>query len=151
MPCSSIPPLSPEVCSNTCPLSQWCYLTILYSDAPFFFLSSIFLSIRVFSNELGLHIWESKYWIQLQHQSFQWIFRIDFLEDWLVWSFCWPWDSQESFPAQFESTNFSGLKASTLRKLSLLYGLILTSVHDYWKNHSFDYVDLCQQSDVSAF
>ena len=27
----------------------------------------------------------------------------------------------------------------------------LTSVHDYWKNHSFDYVDLCQQSDVSAF
>ena len=25
------------------------------------------------------------------------------------------------------------------------------SVHDYWKNDSFDYIDLCQQSDVSAF
>ena len=35
--------------------------------------------------------------------------------------------------------------------LSLLYGPTLTSVHDYWKNHSFDYIDLCQQSDVSAF
>ena len=27
----------------------------------------------------------------------------------------------------------------------------LTSMHDYWKNHSCDYMDLCQQSDVSAF
>ena len=35
--------------------------------------------------------------------------------------------------------------------LSLLYGPTLTSIHDYWKNHSFDYMDLCQQSDVSAF
>ena len=29
------PPLSPSVCSNSCPLSWWCYLTILYSVAPF--------------------------------------------------------------------------------------------------------------------
>ena len=35
--------------------------------------------------------------------------------------------------------------------LSLLYGLTLTSLHDYWKNHSFDYTDLCWQNDVSAF
>ena len=35
--------------------------------------------------------------------------------------------------------------------LSLLYGLILTSIHDHWENHSFDYVDLCWQNDVSAF
>ena len=27
----------------------------------------------------------------------------------------------------------------------------LTSVHDYWKNHSLDYTDLCRQSDVFAF
>ena len=30
------------------------------------------------------------------------------------------------------------------------YGPNLTSVHDYWKNHSFDYIDICGQSDVSA-
>ena len=36
-------------------------------------------------------------------------------------------------------------------KASILYDPALTSVHDYWKNHSFDYMDLCLQSDVSAF
>ena len=35
--------------------------------------------------------------------------------------------------------------------LSLLYGLTLTSIHGYWKNHSFDYMDLCRQGDISAF
>ena len=40
-------------------------------------------------------------------------------------------------------------KASSV--LSFLYGPTLTSIHDYWKNHSLDYVDLCQQSNVCAF
>ena len=44
---------------------------------------------------------------------------------------------------QFKSINSS--------VLSLLYGPNVTSVHDYWKNNSFTYMDLCQQSDVSAF
>ena len=35
--------------------------------------------------------------------------------------------------------------------LSLLYGSTLISIHDYWKNHSFDYRDFCWQSNVSAF
>ena len=78
--------------------------------------------------------------LQLQHQSFQGIFRVDFL----VLSPCCPRDSQESFPApQFKSINSLAL--------SLLYGPILTSVHDYWESHSIDYMDLCRQSDVSAF
>ena len=52
--------------------------------------------------------------------------------------------SQESSPTpQFKSINSS--------VLSLLYGSTLTSVHDCWKNHSFDYMDLCWQSNVSAF
>ena len=51
-------------------------------------------------------------------------------------------ETQESSPApQFESINSLAV--------SLLYGL--TSVHGYWKNHSFDYMGLCWQSDVSAF
>ena len=51
---------------------------------------------------------------------------------------------QESSAApQFESINSLAL--------SLLYGPTLTSVHAYQKNHSFDYPDLCQQSDVSVF
>ena len=35
--------------------------------------------------------------------------------------------------------------------LSHFYGPTLTSVHDYWKNHSFDYTELCWQSDISAW
>ena len=31
------------------------------------------------------------------------------------------------------------------------YSSTLISLHDYWKNHSFDYTELCWQSDVSAF
>ena len=36
--------------------------------------------------------------LQLQHQSFQWIFRVDFPYDWLVGSPCCPRDCQESSP-----------------------------------------------------
>ena len=54
-----------------------------------------------------------------------------------------PRDSQSSSEPQFESINSPAL--------NLLYGPTLISVHNYWKNHSFDYTDLCQQSDVSAF
>ena len=55
-----------------------------------------------------------------------------------------PRDSQESSPTpQFESTNSLAL--------SLLYTPVLTSIHDSWKNHSFDYTVLCQQSDIAAF
>ena len=41
-------------------------------------------------------------------------------------------------------------KASVLW-LSVFFTAQLTSVHDYWKNHSFGYTDLCRQIDVSAF
>ena len=44
---------------------------------PLLLLPSIFLRIRVFSNESALHIRWTK--LQLQHQYFQWIFRVDFL------------------------------------------------------------------------
>ena len=47
---------------------------------PLLLLHSVFPSIRVFSNESVLRIRWPKYWeFQLQHQSFQWIFRTDFL------------------------------------------------------------------------
>ena len=67
---------------------------------------------------------------QLQHQSFQWIFRTDFLCDWLVVSPCSPRDSQESSPTpQFKSINSLAL--------SFLHSPTLTSIHDNGKNYSF--------------
>ena len=80
LPCPSPPP---GICSNSCPLSRWCH-PILILCPPLVLLSSIFLSILVFSNEQGLFQWVGSLHqvakvLELQHQSFQWIFSIDFL------------------------------------------------------------------------
>ena len=48
----------------------------------------------------------------------------------------------------FSSNTVVSINSSVL---GLLYGPTLTSVHDDWKYHSFDYTDLCWQTDVSAF
>ena len=82
--------------------------------------------------------------LQLQHHSFQRNPRADLLQNGLVGCPFSPRDSQESSPTpQFKSINSLSL--------SLLCGLTLTSVHDYLKNHSLDYTNVCQQSDISAF
>ena len=93
-------------------------------------LPSIFPRIRVLSSESVLCIRWPKYWSfsfsispSDEYPSVLW--------DWLVGSPCSPRDSQESSPTpQFKSINSSAL--------SFLYSLTLISVHDYWKNHSFD-------------
>ena len=69
--------------------------------------------------------------LQLQHPSFQWIFRTNFCYNWLVGSPCSPRDYLESSPTpQFKSINCLALR--------FLYSPNLTTIHDYWKNHSFD-------------
>ena len=73
------PSATPKVYSNSCPLSQWCHPTISSSVIPF--------SFRLQSSQhQGLFKWvrsshqEAKVLeFQLQHQSFQWIFRTNFL------------------------------------------------------------------------
>ena len=84
-----------------------------------------------FSQHQGLFSWVSSsnqvakaLEFQLQHQSFQWIFRTDFLYDGLVGSPCCPRDSQESSPAPL----FKSISSA----LSFLYSLILTSIRDYF-------------------
>ena len=94
---------------------------------PLLLLPSLFPSIRVFSTESAYIRWP-KYW-NFSIGTLQWIFRVDFLWDWLIWSPGHPRDSQESYPApQFKNINSS--------VLNLLYGPILTSVPNYWKNHN---------------
>ena len=76
LPCSSP---SPGACSNSCPLSLWYHPTILSSVIHFscFFFLSQYQGIFqwVSSSHQVAKILE----LQLQHQSFQWIFRVDFL------------------------------------------------------------------------
>ena len=121
-------------------------LVILSNHLFLCHLLPLLLSIfpRVFSNEVALHIKWPKYWnLELQQKSFQWIFQVDFLYDWLVWSPCSPRDSQESSSAsQFESI---------VLWHSAFFMVQLSYLHDCWENHNFDYMDFCWQSDVSAF
>ena len=139
LPC---PSPTPGTCSNSCPsVNNAIQLSRpLLPAFPTFNLSQL----RVFSNELVLRVRWPKYWNFSFSMSFQSMLRIHSLWDWLVWSPCRPRDSQESSPTpQFRSINSLAL--------SFLYGPTLTSIHDYWRNHSFDYMDLCWQNNVSAF
>ena len=127
LPC---PSPTPWACWNLCPLSQWCHPNISSSVIPFScrqsFPASGSFPMSLFFNQVAKVLQ-----FQLQHQSFQWIFRTDFLLDWLVWSPCCPRDSQESsLTPPFKSIDSS--------VFSLLYSPTRPSIHDYWKNHSFD-------------
>ena len=81
------------------------------------------------SQHQGLFQWTSSLnrvakGLKLQLQSFQWIFRVDSLQDWLIGSPCSPRDSEESSPTpQFKSINSLAL--------SFLHSPTLTSIHDY--------------------
>ena len=108
---------------------------------PLLLLPSVFPSIRVFSKESALHIRWPKYWSFSISPFNEYSELISFRTDWL--DLLAVQATQESSPTpQFKSMNSSAL--------SLLSGPGLTSIHDYWKNHSFDCMDFCQQSDVSA-
>ena len=114
---------------------------------PLLPLPSIFPKIRVFSNEFALHIRWSKYWsfsfsISASNQYSGLIsFRTDRFDllavqgtsplPGILQARTLEWVSSPA--PQFKSINSSAL--------SLLYRQILTSVYDYWKNHSFEYTD----------
>ena len=124
--------------------------SVMSSNHPFlwhppFLLPSIFLSIRIFSNESAHCIRWPKYWsfnfrISPSNEYSGFIsFRIDWFDLFAV----------QGTPR--ESSPIPQFKGSKSLMLSLLYGPTPTSVHDYYKSYSFDYTDLCQQSDVSVF
>ena len=121
---------------------EWVMLS-LSSATPVLLLPSVFPSIRVISNELALRNKWPKYWSFSfsSSPSNEYPGLISYRIDWF--DLLAVQGTLESFPAQFESISCLAL--------SVFYDLMLISIHDYWKNHSFDYRDLCQQSNVSNF
>ena len=139
------PPVSYGVCSNSRSLSQWCYLTIWSSAAPFSFCLYSFPS------------WGSFLMCQLFASCGQSIGAS-------ASASTLPMIIQGWFPLGLtaliclQSKGFSrnllqhlNSKASILQHSTFFLVQLSTSVHDYWRYHSFDYMDLCQQTDVSAF
>ena len=125
LPCLS---LSSGVCPNSCPLCQWCYLNISSSAASFSFCLQPFpasggQSIGV-SASTSVLLMNIQGWFPLELTG-------------LI-----------SLQSKGLSRVFS---STTVWKHQFFSTQPFTSIHDYWKRHSFDYMDLCWQSDVSAF
>ena len=100
---------------------------------PLLLQPSIFPRIRVFSNESALRIKWPKYWSFSFSISPSNVYSglISFRMDWLDLLAVQGTLNQESSPTpQFKSINSSAL--------SFLHSPTLKSIHDYWKNHSFD-------------
>ena len=98
---------------------------------PLLLLPSIFPSIKVFSNESALDIRWQKYWLfslsisPSNEYSGLISFRID-------------WFNHLAVQGIFKSSPATQLKSINSLVLSFLYSPTLTSIHDHWKNHSFE-------------
>ena len=139
LPC---PSLSPRVCSDSCPLNQWCHPPISFFVAPFsscpqFCPASGSFPVSWLFTSYGQNIGASASVLPVNIQGW----------------FSWRLTDLISLLSKALSRVFSNTKSESINSsaLSLLYGWAVTSIHDYWKSHSFDYTDLCRQSDVSAF
>ena len=127
LPCQS---LIFRACSNSYPLSQWCHPTILSSVIPFsshlqslpatgsFQMSQFFASC---GQSIGVSASASVLPMNIQ--------------DWfpLGWT---GWISLQSKRLSRVFSNTTVWKHQFL-VLSFLYNPTLTSIHDYWKNHSY--------------
>ena len=140
LPC---PSLSPRVCSDSYPLSWWCHPSIhcifCHPFSPrlqYFPASWSFPTSPLFTSG-GQSIWASASVLPMNIQgwfSLRLTGLISLHSKWILKSLL----------------QLHSLKASILLH-SAFYSPTHTSVYDYWKNHSFDYMDLCRQSDAFAF
>ena len=125
------PSPTPGIYSNSCPLSRWCHPAISSSVFPF---SSCPQSLPVSGSfqMSQLLVWGSQSTGVSASASVLSMNTQDWSTlGWTGWSPCSSRDSQESPPTpQFKSISSS--------VFSFLYGPTLTSIHDYWKNHSLN-------------
>ena len=141
LPC---PSQSPRACSNSCALSQWCHPTISSSVIPISSCLQSFLASGSFPmNQLFTSDGQS-----IGASALASVLPVN-IQGWL-------------------SLGLTGLIPLQSKRLSRVFSNTTVQKHqffgaqpslwsnshivqDYWENHSFDYRDLCQQSDASAF
>ena len=141
LPC---PPSTPGACSNSCPLSRCCHPTtsssvVSFSSHPQSFPGSGSFQMSQFFTSGGQSIGVLASASVLPMNIQDW-----FPLGWTGWiSLQSKGLSRVSPTPQFKSINSSAL--------SFLYSPTRISIHDYWKNHSFDWTDLCWERNDSAF
>ena len=141
LPC---PSPTPGTCSNSCPLSQWCHSTISSSAIPFSsclqtFPASGSFPMSQFFTSGGQSIGASASVLLMNIQNW----------------FPLGWTGLISLQSKGLSRVFTNTTVQEHQffgaQLSLGSNSHIHDSHGYWKNHSFDYMDLCWQSNVSAF
>ena len=123
------------------PLSWWFHSTISSAVVPFSSCLQSCQAPRPFPMSQFFQSGGQSIGTSASASVLQWISRISIRIDWF--------DLLALESRRYSAT--SQFKTISSSALSLLYGPTLTSINNYWKNHSFDYMDLCWQSDVSAF
>ena len=134
-------PGSPRVCSHSCPSRCWCHPTISSSVIPFscfqsFPASRSFPMIQLFISG-GQNIGASAWVLPMNIQG-RLPLRLTCLISLL----------SKRLSRIFSSTTVQKHQFFKSIKLSLLVGAVFTAVHEYWKNHSFDYTKLCRQRET---
>ena len=129
------PPVSPRVCSNSCPLGHWCYLAISSS------LSSPSLPALTLSQHQGLFQWviSASGGLSVGASALASALPMN-IQGWFSLELTGLIALLSKGPScllQHHSSKASILGCSTLWMIQL------TSIHDHWKNHSFDYKKLC--------
>ena len=133
---ATCPSPTPRVYSNSCPLCRSCHPAISYSVVPFSCLQSFSAPGAFQMNQFFASCGQS-----IGVSASASVLPVN-MQDWFPLGLTGLISLQSPTP-QFKSINSL--------VLGLLYGATLISIHDQWKNHSLDYTDLCQQSDVCAF
>ena len=139
VPCPLLPS---RVCSNSCPLSWWCHSTFSSSAALVSFCLQCFPASGPFpvSWLFASSGWSIGASISASVLPNYGLFLLELTDLISLLS--------KGLSRVFSSTMIQSMNSLAL---SFIYGPTLTSVCDYWKNHTFDYTDLCRQSDASAF
>ena len=144
------PSPTPRAYSNSGPSSRWYHPTISSSVVPFssclqYFPASGSIAMSQFFTSVGQSTGDSESTSVLPMNIQDWfplgLTRLIFL---VSKGLSRVSSKKKKSPPALQSESISSLA------VSLLCDVTFTSIHDYWKNHSFDYTDLCWQSDVSA-
>ena len=138
------PSSSLGVCPSSCSLHLWCHPAISSSDALFSFCPQSFpasgtlpMSQLFTSDDQNAGVSTSASFLPMN------------IQDWFPLGLTGLISLlSKGLSGVFSSTTVQGINSLAL---CLLYGPALTSIHDHWENYSVDYMDLCQQSYVSAF
>ena len=129
---------------NSCQSSWWCHPTISILCHALLLPPSIFSIIRVFFNDSVPCIKQPKCW------SFSFSITPSDEYSGLI-SFRIYWFNLFAVQGTSKSLLQHHSSKSLALQCSAFFTVQLSTIHDYWKQQTFDYKDLCWQSDVSAF